>query len=811
METEAKSSSPEAKDKKTKNAKRRKGSVIGPPPASAAQPPAVDKKDGGKEKPPSATTSTTPNKSPTNKRRSLLMILRRDNIRTDGNEAASMEIVDAHHGNSSGTGTDNSSNNVNKGLARSANDDDQGTAAAANNKKKTKETNKEKKEKERKTKENAKAKAKAKEKEKEKERGNSEAVGKEKEVEKEKEKEEEHKEKAKEKEDARPSVGEAHLLDWCRKQTEAYAGVAIEDFQASWRDGMAFCALVHRFKPDAFDFASLQPDNADANLKLAFATAEKELGVPSYLSSEDVADSDGADVLTYLLKFHSLVVNENGHNEAADTSSCVILAEPTINASGNVAEPAQVLAALASSRPRLASPKRAGAAAGRRPPTRGVRAGDKISVKEAVENKKGNQDNTVFCMDGDPDQLSASSPRKRGATMSGSPVAARAVASSAPNRARKGTAPPPLEKSPTTLNRASATSEGDVEMPEWKRKLIEKKRLKAAAEAEASSNGGQAPPPAGQAAAKPADESDSECQMMEGFLFKRDGERWVRKWFVLNGPHLVYYGDKRTEKNQLSPQGILSLELVSAVAPFTDKANGIEITDHADGTYQVYASSRGEYELWLDALKGAQAKHAHQRLVDRSAAGSDSRRGSASTWSHIASAAKEGELMMLPGKGLGSIIGGRKWKKAYVIVKDGFIERCEAKGAKPKLRVPLIKCEFAAHEDRTQKHAFRVATAKKKLFLAAPDDEDMHAWMDALLKQRRYLEQAIDAIAAAAAASSPPPESSSASAENNNRGRRNTNDGEAGQGGGGGKAEEAPAAEQAPAAAKDKGKEKSKP
>ena len=136
------------------------------------------------------------------------------------------------------------------------------------------------------------------------------------------------------------------------------AGVAIEDFQASWRDGLAFCALVHRFRPGAFDFASLQPDNADANLKLAFATAEKELGacihrtrttahasphthhrthitaharasphthtlilvpigwvrvgVPSYLSSEDVADSDGADVLTYLLKFHSLVeTNEN--------------------------------------------------------------------------------------------------------------------------------------------------------------------------------------------------------------------------------------------------------------------------------------------------------------------------------------------------------------------------------------------------------------------------------------------------------------------------------------------------------------------
>jgi hypothetical protein len=41
--------------------------------------------------------------------------------------------------------------------------------------------------------------------------------------------------------------------------------------------------------------------------------------------------------------------------------------------------------------------------------------------------------------------------------------------------------------------------------------------------------------------------------------------------------------------------------------------------------------------------------------------------------------AKEGELLLLPGKGLGSIIGARKWKKTYVIVKDGFLERCQAK------------------------------------------------------------------------------------------------------------------------------------
>jgi hypothetical protein len=59
--------------------------------------------------------------------------------------------------------------------------------------------------------------------------------------------------------------------------------VEIRDFQASWRDGLAFCALVHHFKPDAFDFDQLRPDDADANLKLAFTTAERELGALPHL------------------------------------------------------------------------------------------------------------------------------------------------------------------------------------------------------------------------------------------------------------------------------------------------------------------------------------------------------------------------------------------------------------------------------------------------------------------------------------------------------------------------------------------------
>lgn len=64
------------------------------------------------------------------------------------------------------------------------------------------------------------------------------------------------------------------LLDWCRAKTRGYENVEIQNFSSSWSDGMAFCALVHSFFPDAFDFSQLAPQNRRQNFELAFAAAE---------------------------------------------------------------------------------------------------------------------------------------------------------------------------------------------------------------------------------------------------------------------------------------------------------------------------------------------------------------------------------------------------------------------------------------------------------------------------------------------------------------------------------------------------------
>ncbi|XP_042564275.1 smoothelin isoform X2 [Clupea harengus] len=97
------------------------------------------------------------------------------------------------------------------------------------------------------------------------------------------------------------------LLDWCRAKTRSYQNVEIKNFSTSWCNGMAFCALVHNFFPQAFDYDSLSPTNRRQNFQLAFDTAEELADVPCLLDVEDMVgmrEPDWKCVYTYLQEFY---------------------------------------------------------------------------------------------------------------------------------------------------------------------------------------------------------------------------------------------------------------------------------------------------------------------------------------------------------------------------------------------------------------------------------------------------------------------------------------------------------------------------
>uniref|UniRef100_A0A8C8SC81 EH domain binding protein 1 like 1 n=1 Tax=Pelusios castaneus TaxID=367368 RepID=A0A8C8SC81_9SAUR len=102
------------------------------------------------------------------------------------------------------------------------------------------------------------------------------------------------------------------LLEWCQDVTAGYRGVRVTNFTTSWRNGLAFCAILHHFHPEKVNYEALDPLAIKQNNKLAY-DGFASLGISRVLEPADMvflAVPDKLIVMTYLCQIRAFFTGQ---------------------------------------------------------------------------------------------------------------------------------------------------------------------------------------------------------------------------------------------------------------------------------------------------------------------------------------------------------------------------------------------------------------------------------------------------------------------------------------------------------------------
>uniref|UniRef100_A0AC35UII5 Spectrin beta chain n=1 Tax=Rhabditophanes sp. KR3021 TaxID=114890 RepID=A0AC35UII5_9BILA len=108
------------------------------------------------------------------------------------------------------------------------------------------------------------------------------------------------------------------LLQWCKVKVAPYSNVKMENFTSSWKNGLAFNALIHAHRPELINYSSLNGNDAIGTLNNAFEVAEKKLEIARLLDAEDISrHADEKSIVTYVSMYYHYFAKQKTEDTAA--------------------------------------------------------------------------------------------------------------------------------------------------------------------------------------------------------------------------------------------------------------------------------------------------------------------------------------------------------------------------------------------------------------------------------------------------------------------------------------------------------------
>lgn len=247
---------------------------------------------------------------------------------------------------------------------------------------------------------------------------------------------------------------------------------------------------------------------------------------------------------------------------------------------------------------------------------------------------------------------------------------------------------------------------------------------------------------------------------IEGFMDKQNTKssttamlttKWRTRWFLLQDNNLIYYRDKQQHvlgKN-CPPDGVINLYSTTAIEP-VDPQNGIFKISTPDQPYLLSAYDQASMDIWLKYLRKTRNFYLGQKELLSSAP--------------IAS--KDEIQQSGP---LEKLCRFNKWKTRWFVLRDGVLFRYNnkvgvlflffshkkliilifIKGGEQLGKFPLYKAELSEYRpEKMEGRCFQLRDAKQlqTLVLRAKDVEEMHHWLNNILKQKVLIEETINSI-----------------------------------------------------------------